>query len=73
MSPKVLRRKLQKKVKRKQYTRCICGGRLDVRLQNTDDGHEVVENCIGGYDDSLRQVIRSCGRIVVYDWTGIKG
>jgi hypothetical protein len=54
MTPRTLRRKLQKKAKRRRYTRCFCGGQMVGRAEAA----AVVCRC------------NSCGTVKTLAWTG---
>jgi hypothetical protein len=74
MTPRTLRRKLQKKKKHKPYRRCAaCGGRMECRLVSWDDRAGLVAWLPwlqGTAHDVLVKECRACKRWEQLFWTG---
>ncbi len=74
MTPKTLRRKLQKKRKHRKYGRCqLCGNRTRRRIIVNDKGeYKLIEECRDARD-SKELWKRVCFNRVEMAWTGKKG
>lgn len=73
MTPRTLRRKLQKKKKHKPYRRCPCGGRMECRLVSWDDRNGLVAFfgwVTGTAKDALIKECPACKRWEQLFWAG---